>query len=129
MEGAISTLFSSGIFLAVVHNIVPVHPQGLQKELQLLHRGGCPTRTHYPANNALLANFRLNSDAEIFVTKHRLSIRVWVPDVQKHVRNAYVITTELPLCAPPLAVGRMHDVRHDMCGSAGQHVASVAVGT
>ncbi len=44
----------------------------------------------YPTNNALLLNFLLSSDAEIFVSKHRLSIYKSAPSVQTRVRNVYV---------------------------------------
>ncbi len=47
-------------------------------------------RTSYPTNNTPLINFRQSSDAEIFVTKHRLSMQVGAKMRKKNrVRNVY----------------------------------------
>ncbi len=43
----------------------------------------------YPTNNNNLINFRLSSDAEIFVNNHRLSITNRCQNVQKCVRYVY----------------------------------------
>ncbi len=43
-----------------------------------------------PTNNALLINFLLSSDAEIFVSKHRLSIQIGAKRAKKRVCNVYV---------------------------------------
>ncbi len=50
------------------------------------------TPSHNPTNNALLINFLLSSDAEIFVDKHRLSMQIGAESWEKkpHVRNVYV---------------------------------------
>ncbi len=58
-----------------------------------------------PTNNALLINFRLSSDAEIFANNHRLSITSRCQTCKKRVCNVYKIPTELPFCTPPLVVG------------------------
>ncbi len=69
--------------------------------------GGDPTNNDNN-NNALLINFLLSSDAETFVTKHRLSIRVGTQTCQKKTCARRVhIPTGLPLCVPPLLVGAM----------------------
>ena len=59
----------------------------------------------FPTNNAMLINFLLTSDAEVFVAKHRLSIQI----VAKRAKNVYAtsiryIPTELAH-TPPLVVG------------------------
>ena len=58
----------------------------------------------YPTNNALLVNFRLSSDAENFVNKHRLSIQVGVKRAKMCLQCKHA-PTELPFCTPPLVVG------------------------
>ena len=45
---------------------------------------------YYPTNNALLISFRVSSDAEIFVNKHRLSMQIIAPNVQKRACNVYI---------------------------------------
>ena len=57
-----------------------------------------------PANNAVLINFRLSSDAEILPNKHWLSIQIGAKRAKMCVHCAY-ISTELPFCIPPLVVG------------------------
>ena len=55
-----------------------------------------------PTNNALLMNFRLGSNAEIFVKRRRLSIRIRRPNVQKRVRDVYMFRLIFHFCAPPV---------------------------
>ncbi len=59
--------------------------------------------TPCPTNKTLLINFLLSSDAEIFVNKHRLSIRIGVERAETCTQRAHV-PTEPPLCTPPLVV-------------------------
>ena len=57
-----------------------------------------------PTNNALLINFRLGSDAEIFVYNHRLSMQTGA----KHAKTCMErvrIPTELQFCVPSVMVG------------------------
>ena len=59
-----------------------------------------------PANNdALLINFRLSSDAENFVNKHRLSMQTGAKTCKKTCMQRVHIPTELPFCMPSLVVG------------------------
>ena len=58
-----------------------------------------------PTNNALSINFLLSSDAEIFVTNHRLGIQVGTKTCKKTCAQRVRISTELPFCMPPLLVG------------------------
>ena len=57
----------------------------------------CPT-----GSRALSVNFRLNSDAQIFVAKRRLGGTNRRHDVQKHVCNVYTYSN---LASTPLVVG------------------------
>ncbi len=50
-----------------------------------------------PTNNALLTNFLLSSDTEVFVDKRRVSITNWRRKVQKTCTQRVCIPTELPL--------------------------------
>ncbi len=59
-----------------------------------------------PTNNALLINFLLSSDAEIFVTEHRLSMQIRCQNVQKTCVQRVHVPTERPFCTPPLVVGK-----------------------
>ncbi len=61
--------------------------------------------TRCPTDNALLINFGLSSDAEIFVSKCRMSMRIGAVRPQKCVCNVYIFPTGLPFCIPPLLVG------------------------
>ena len=65
-------------------------------EKTIWERGGGGIKVHVrpaakpdPTNNALLINFLLSSDAEIFVTKHRLSIQIGA----KHAKNVHATCT------------------------------------
>ncbi len=64
----------------------------------------CSPLCAYPTNSALLVNFRLSSDAEIFVNKHRLSMQVGAERARMRMQRVR-IPTELPFCIPPLLVG------------------------
>ncbi len=59
-----------------------------------------------PTNNALLINFRLSSDAEIFGNEPRLSVQIGTKRAKKKTLTQRVhIPTELPFRDPPLVVG------------------------
>ncbi len=57
-----------------------------------------------PTSDALLINFRLSSDAEIFVNKHRLSLQIGAKRAKTCMQGVYV-PTDLPFCMPQLVVG------------------------
>ncbi len=59
-----------------------------------------------PNRQTLLINFRLSSDAEIFVDKHQLHLQIGAKRAEMcmHCVHTY-IPTELPFCMPPLVVG------------------------
>ncbi len=59
-----------------------------------------------PTNNALLINFLLSSDAEIFVNRHQLSTQIGTKRAKKVcVCNLYVFQLSFHFCTPPLVVG------------------------
>ena len=64
-------------------------------------------RSAHPANNALLINFLLSSDAEFFVDNHRLSMRIGAKHAKKTCMQRVHIPTELPFRMPPLVVGQV----------------------
>ena len=66
---------------------------------------GYMLKLHFPTNNALLINFRLSSNADIIVTKHRLGMLIGAQTCEKCAFNIVRIPTELPFCMPPLVVG------------------------
>ncbi len=57
-----------------------------------------------PANNSLLINFRLSSDAEILLTNTDRACEL-SPKRAKTCTQRVRIPTELPFCMPPLVVG------------------------
>ena len=59
-----------------------------------------------PTNNALFMNFRPSSDAELFVSKLRLSMQIGAERAKTCTQCVY-IPTELPFCVPPLVVGKL----------------------
>ncbi len=68
----------------------------------------CVANQQNPTNNALLIYFLLSSDAEILLISTDWAYKS-VPNMQKRVCNVYTyIPTELPLCIPPLVVGKQH---------------------
>ncbi len=52
----------------------------------------CPhlDNSHTQTNNALLINFRLSSDAEILLIKHRLSMQIGAKRAKKRACNVYI---------------------------------------
>ncbi len=67
----------------------------------------------HPTNNALLLNFRLSSDAEIFVAKHRPEHTDQRQTCKKRVCNVYVFRLGFHFCVPLSVVGqaKMEDPR------------------
>ncbi len=58
----------------------------------------------FPTNNKPLINFRVGSDAKIFVTKHRLSIWIGAKRAKTFMQCVH-IPTELPFCVSPIVGG------------------------
>ena len=59
----------------------------------------------YPTSNALLMNFRLKSDAEILLLRHRLGLQIGAKCAKTCMQRVR-IPTALPFCVPPLVVGQ-----------------------
>ncbi len=65
-----------------------------------------------PTNNALLMNFLLSSDAEIFVNKHRLSMQICTKRAKMCMQCVF-IATELSFCIASLVVGEEEEEERD----------------
>ena len=66
-----------------------------------------------PANNALLANFRLSSEPEIFVDKYRLSTQIGTKTCKNVHATCAHVPTDLPFRMPPLVVGEEEEEEED----------------
>ncbi len=59
----------------------------------------------HPNHQRTLNDFRLSSDAEIVVNKHRLSAQIGAKCAEACLQCVPYIPTELPFCTPLLVVG------------------------